>query len=279
MGKNSYFFRIFLLLFVGLALVSCNKTHLPEISLIKRTNLKIGFLHKIHGEDLVFDSLMYTNSLGQHYLINDLQYFISGIAFHSKDGFWFEIPEANGIRYVDAKDASNRSWNIKEILDPAIYDSIRFVVGLDQAANYSNRFIDPPERDMFWPEILGGGYHYLKMNLKWKTDPMPEMMPFMFHLGIGQMYSGQTANPDSIIGFIQNCFSVKSAVLLNLSENSTDSIGIIMNIERWFDGDNAFNFSSYPMGIMQNQQGMYLACRNGRNVFSVIHPVIKKMGR
>ena len=30
----------------------------------------------------------------------------------------------------------------------------------------------------------------------------------MFHIGIGQVYAGNSMNPDSIIGFVQNYFKV-----------------------------------------------------------------------
>ena len=30
-------------------------------------------------------------------------------------------------------------------------------------------FVNPPEVNMMWPDVLGGGYHYLMLNGKWKT--------------------------------------------------------------------------------------------------------------
>ena len=47
------------------------------------------------------------------------------------------------------------------------------------------------------------------------------------------------------------------------------NITIVMNIEKWFDGNNAFDFSAYPMGIMQSQPGMHYAVSNGENAFSI----------
>jgi hypothetical protein len=42
-----------------------------------------------------------------------------------------------------------------------------------------------------------------------------------------------------------------------------------MNIEKWFDGVNTFDFKNYPKGIMQNQEGMFRGCQNGKNAFSL----------
>ena len=108
----------------------------------------------------------------------------------------------------------------------------------------------------------------MKLNLKYKSDTMAMMMPFMFHLGIGQIYSGNTTNTDSITGFVQNYFTVHlplSGVILE--EGKMKTLTLRMNIEKWFDGQNAFDFSKYSMGIMQNEEGMSLAVQNGKNVF------------
>ncbi len=256
-------------LFFALILSSCHKDYSPEIVVLKKGNLQVNMVHQVDGKALIFDSLTYTTSLGQHYMVNDLQYFLSDISLHELDGSWLEITDSAGIHYVDAETASSCQWLISQQIPAGTYDSIGFVFGLDKEANRSNRFPDPPERDMFWPDILGGGYHYMKMNMKWKKVGMPETMPFMFHIGIGQIYSGNTANPDSIIGFIQNYFSVKLPAVLRIDNNKSSSVEIAMNVDRWFDGQNAFDFSLYPMGIMQNQLGMYRACRNGMQAFSV----------
>jgi hypothetical protein len=123
---------------------------------------------------------------------------------------------------------------------------------------------------MFWPEVLGGGYHYMKMNLKWKAPGISEQTPFMFHLGIGQMYAGNTIDPDSIIGFIQNYFTVSLPFTCQVRSDTPNPVcTIIMNIEKWFDGQYAFDFDDYPKGIMQNQDGMFKGCKNGRNAFMV----------
>jgi hypothetical protein len=43
-----------------------------------------------------------------------------------------------------------------------------------------------------------------------------------------------------------------------------------MNVDKWFDGNNAFDFAAYPNGIMQNEAGMFKACQNGKQAFSII---------
>ena len=259
-----------LILILPLLLLSCRKHELYLIPAPQKARVVVSFENFDGAGPLQTDALIYATSLGNRYQVNDLQYFISELVFHAPGGKDLMVPDDDSIHYIDLHIDSTLEWKINGLQLPAgQYDSVSFIFGLDQKANRSNRFPNPPERDMFWPDILGGGYHYMKMNLKWKNDTMTELMPFMFHLGIGQIYEGTTEDPDSIIGFVQNYFRVTLPASSFLLKEGTDChLTIRMNVDRWFDGENAFDFGAYPMGIMQNEQGMHLACLNGRKVFT-----------
>jgi hypothetical protein len=184
-------------------------------------------------------------------------------------GKWSNISTNEGIHYIDARNNYSCSWWVNDLLQADTYDTVAFIFGLDEDQNTTGRFPDPPERDMLWPDILGGGYHYMKMNLKWKNDIMPQPLPFNFHLGIGQVYSSQTANTDSIIGFVQNHFRVSLLCKLDLAGGGYHQVMLQMNVDKWFDGQNAFDFAAFPNGIMQDQEGMFRACMNGRRAFGI----------
>ena len=109
----------------------------------------------------------------------------------------------------------------------------------------------------------------MKMNLKWKNDTMQEPVPFMFHIGIGQIYKGDSVVTDSIIGYVQNYFTLRFPLKIEFHDNWNTNIAIIMDIGKWFDSESIFNFSDYPKGMMQNQEAMHKACLNGRTAFSV----------
>jgi len=273
---------ISILLVTALFMSSCRKN---EINLVPLTHpagkVILVFEHFADGKPLLFDTLLYSTSLGNRYRVSDLQYFLSDIVFHSSGGTNYTITDNDSIHYIDAREKPTLEWDIKNPELPAgNYDSVSFTFGLNEKANRSNRFPNPPERDMFWPDILGGGYHYMKMNLEWKNDTLQEPLPFMFHLGIGQIYSGTTHDPDSITGFVQNYFTVTlPGSGLPVKEGVTCIVTIQMNIERWFDGENAFDFSAYPMGIMQDQDGMHKACLNGRKVFTCRVDIVQVKGR
>lgn len=248
---------------------SCSKPHSLEVTPIKNSNIIFSFSHRVNGDTLKFDTLIYRTTSGNQYMVNDLQYFVSGVSLHSVKGSWSRIASDDGIHYIDARINATRSWQVNEILPAETYDTISFAFGLDEDQNITGRFPDPPERDMSWPDVLGGGYHYMKMDLKWKNDAMVQPLPFNFHLGIGQVYSSGTPDPDSIIGFVQNYFRISLPCKLDLSREGYQQVMVQMKVDKWFDGQYAFDFAAFPNGIMQNQEGMFKACMNGRRAFGI----------
>ena len=265
--KNFILFAVTVLIFS-----SCIKNHSLEITPLYNGNVIITFSHKVKGENLKFDTMLYKTSLGNEYEIDNLKYFISEISFHSVKKAWQEITMDKGIHYVDASDNYSCSWWVNDLFPAGSYDTVSFTFGLNEHQNLTGLFPDPPQRDMLWPEILGGGYHYMMMDLKWENSSMTQAQPFNFHLGIGQMYAGDTLNTDSIIGYIQNYFRVRIPCKLEITQGKYHQVILEMNLEKWFDGKYAFDFSNYPDGIMQVQEGMFKACANGRDAFSVNIP-------
>ena len=130
-------------------------------------------------------------------------------------------------------------------------------------------FVDPPEVNMFWPEVLGGGYHYMMINGKW-NDTTGVNMPFNFHLGIGQLYRGNTYNVDSIYAFVQNYFTVSlPGSAFTIADKDTATFRLTMNIENWFENPHVFDFNQWGGAIMQNQPAMQIVKENGWDVFSI----------
>jgi hypothetical protein len=176
------------------------------------------------------------------------------------------------------------------VFDPIIagnYEKVSFTFGISEAKNQSLMFVNPPERDMFWPDVLGGGYHYLKLNGKWlaaknlvipfktynfimflcQTPSSPDdiLKPFNFHLGIGQIYSGGGMNTDSITGFVQNYFEVELPnSAFSISDGDTLQFEIRMNVENWFQNPHIWDHNYWGGMIMQNQEAMNTACENGK---------------
>jgi hypothetical protein len=107
---------------------------------------------------------------------------------------------------------------------------------------------------------LGGGYHYMQINGKF-LNKEGIIQNMNIHTGIGQ-------EDDKII---QNYFTITLPVNMNINEDKLlNIIPLNMEIQRWFDTPNLYNFDDFGTGIMQNQEAQKLLKENGGNVFDVM---------
>lgn len=229
-------------------------------------NVKITFYfhHVVSDSILAKDDLRYVNIAGNRYEVDELQYFVSDLALW-KGGNKTLISAENGIHYVDIDIPSSLSWNPDQKIEAATYDSVSFVFGISADKNKSGLFVNPPQRDMFWPEMMGGGYHYMKMNGKWlNTSGILEA--FNFHLGIGMQDDGQ-----GNMQFVHNCFTVSFPLKdCEIAANMINPGFIItMDINSWFQTPVTWDWDEIGGHIMQNQDAMHKAALNGKDAFSV----------
>lgn len=236
----------------------------------KTGNLTLHFIELVDYVPLVTDSMKYTNEAGNEYLITEVQYFISNVKISMQDGEDFNITQDGGIHYIDRDIPDTKTWEIEGEFPTGTIDSISFTFGLDEATNQSGLFVNPPESMMYWPEVLGGGYHYMKMNGKW-LDVNNQIQMFNFHLGIGQTYDSLAI----VTGFVQNYFRVNctvpvfSSYLPVIRTDSMNHVAVIMNIDSWFKTPHTWDFNLMGGMMMQNEEAMKMACENGTDVFTI----------
>lgn len=255
----SGFFVVVLLFFAA-----CSDKDDPEPE--NEQKIIFNFDQHIDGQPIHYDTMIYTNSAGNEYLVNEIQYFISDVKLHKATGDYYLIDEWKDMHYVDTDIPSTHTWEVFDNIAAGDYSKISFIMGITKEKNQSFMFPNPPERDMFWPEYLGGGYHYMKLNGKWK-ETNGNITPFDFHLGIGQIYYSY---PDSITGYVHNAFEIDLPnSSFSIQENETREFTIVMNVENWFQTPNIYDHNIWKGYIMQNQDAMSLACENGHDVFSL----------
>jgi hypothetical protein len=262
-GKVDFIFFFLLMLFLS----ECKKRDDPSPSPCGIIIFTIS--HQVNGALLKQNELIYTNAAGNEYMVTEVKYFISDIAFYLKDGSRKMISDSKDIFYVDEDIPETKTIRFIDKIPAGEYDSVNFIFGITEAKNKSFIFVNPPEVLMGWPEVLGGGYHYMMMNGKWK-DTTGFIQPFNFHLGIGQLYHGNTYNVDSIYAFVQNYFLVSlPGSSFTMADKDTLTFRLTMNIENWFENPHIFDFNQWGGAIMQNQPALQIAKENGWNVFSI----------
>jgi hypothetical protein len=264
--------NILILISAVLMFSNCTKDEIIEKPNPTAANgkLKIVFTHTINNQAIQLNSNIYINEAGNHYELTDIMYFISDITLYPRTGNTVSIDDQTAVHYTDIHIPSTLNWNVSDPIPVGIYDSIRFTFGLNEQRNQTASFVNPPESNMAWPDMLGGGYHYMMMNGKW-LNPQNLSVPFNFHLGIGQIYT-DTINYDvnTITAFVQNYFKLTLALsALQISKDNTTTIKLNMAIDSWFKTPHAWDHNYWGGSVMQKQRALQCIKENGFDVFSL----------
>jgi hypothetical protein len=241
--------QFILMLLVVAALVSCKKP-------ASYGDLTVNIDYSVNGKALITDSLCYCNEAGNEFLITEIQWFISKMELQDERGEW--VSSEQKIFYIDTDIPENQTLQIASI-PVGRYKALRFVFGLDEEDNRTGLFTDPPESEMFWPDFLGGGYHYMKLNGKY-LNAEGHLAPLAIHLGIGQ-------NEDCT-EFYQNYFIVELPIDFTIKENTVNQFDLTMVIDNWFRNPNLYDFNTFGSAIMQNQAAQQALKENGKDVFT-----------
>lgn len=254
-----------LLLIAVLGIVSCTKPMEQA-----EVGIRIGYI--INGTPLITDTLCYHNEAGNTFMITEIQWFLSQMELQDESGAWISLEHrevdnsfsyaTDKVFYIDTNIPETQRLDIAPI-PIGKYKMMRFVFGLNEEDNRTGLFTDSPEADMFWPDPLGGGYHYMKLNGKFVNEE-GQLTPLAIHLGIGQN--------DDCTEFYQNYFIVELPIDFTITENAENQIDLTMIVDNWFCNPNVIDFNEYGSGIMQNQTAQHLLKENGENVFMIGKP-------
>lgn len=241
------------LLILPLIFGSCKKDD-------EQGKLTLRFAFSNNGKEFVSDSMIYENAAGNKYEVNEIKFFISDLQLVRNGSVAVTISKPH---YVEHSLPNTLTWRIDETMETGHYDALRFRFGLTGKQNQSHYFVNPPENNMAWPDVLGGGYHYMMINGKWLKEGFPT--PFNFHLGIGQTYD----TDHNITGFIDNTFivTVPGSAFEIVSDGTM--LTLYMDVDKWFSACQPFDFDVIGGSIMTNQEAQNIAKTNGPHVFSL----------
>lgn len=253
--------HLLLSLWVALLMASCGKS-------VGYGDLSVNVGYSVNGKPLITDSLGYTNEAGNTFMVTEIQWFISQMELQNERGEWIALQHREAeslissptdkIFYIDTNIPESQTLAIAPI-PMGTYKALRFTFGLDESDNVTGLFSDAPEAEMFWPEPLGGGYHYMKLNGRF-LNANGTLVPLNVHLGIGQ-------NADHT-EFYQNYFTVELPLDLTITENVENQFNLCMVVDNWFRSPNLYDFNVYGSAIMQNQAAQQAMKENGNDVFT-----------
>jgi hypothetical protein len=235
--------RFFLFALTLAYLSSCSDDPDPNTVVV---NLQLS--HLVDNEALQLDQMIYTNAAGQEFSVKTLKYFISDFKVHKIDGGFIPFDD---ILYIDVREPESLLHTLSKKIAPGEYAGISFVHGLARDQNITNRFTEPPESLMEWPVMMGGGYHYMKLEGDYIARASSGF--FNFH-------SGSLDGTDYAI-------SVDLADL-PFDVNNELNIELKMEIQNWFTNPVDWDFEYFGSGIMGNSEAQRTVQRNGRDVYS-----------
>ena len=217
------------------------------------TTLSVNFTQTVDGETLLMlccggkGNFPYTNEAGEKYNIQTLKYIISNIILHDGDGNSILIKD---FHFVDLAD--ELTWQFEtEQLSNGNYTSLSLSMGLDESMNISDVYLNEAwHASMLWPNMMGGGYHYMKLEGAYNNDST-------FY----NTHTGSTAG-------IDYSFNIDLPINLNI-ENDLGNIAIDINMEinNWYKNPNTYNLSGGIMGDTSKQISLQ---QNGfTDVFSI----------
>lgn len=227
-------------------------------------NLSLQFSVQVNQQEVGYHILNYTNEAGNLYQVDEVRFFVSAVKLLRSDGEIFVVNDSDGIHYFDSDIPSSKLWRISDQFPMGEYDSITFVFGLPPELNHTGFFVNPPENNMAWPDVLGGGYHYMQINGKW-LSANDSIRPFNLHTGIGQLYvNGQVAQ------FVDNSFEVRLALnSLKIRGGEGSTRTIVMHLDNWMRSPHTYDFDVMGGAIMQNQQAQQMLRENACDVFEI----------
>jgi len=232
---------ILLFAFAIITITSCQKKTENTTS-----QLRIDINYKVDDVPLFKDTMRYLNNAGDFYSVTRLEYYISDIVLHNANGDDYKSEQ---IQYVNAfTQATNQLF--LDAVPNGTYTSFSCKIGLTAAKNLSNTLPNTSENvNMAWPDMMGGGYHFLKLEGHIATAAGD--MGYAMHLGTD-------------VGLV-NCSVNKDIVISREIPNYL----LTMNINEWYRSPNLYSIYFDGNHTMSSPALMTKIAANGYNIFTI----------
>lgn len=217
------------------------------------TLLTINFKHYWDSSEVTssdFNQLKYTNQHGELLSISKLRYLVSSLELHTTNG---KVIALKDYTLIDI--TNNESLSFSVTIPSNTYSKISFIFGFNEVNNIDGEYNDLNATSWNWPEMLGGGYHFIQLEGKYIEGTLEN--PFAYHMGTAKVSDGV---------FEQNYFEVN---LNGFDLKNDKDIFINMNIAEWFKNPTTWDLTKHNINLMPNYNVQKMMNENGKNVFSL----------
>tara|TARA_B100000768_G_C11248855_1_gene363100 strand:- start:345 stop:1085 length:741 start_codon:yes stop_codon:yes gene_type:complete len=235
---------IALLLLTLLLFCSCNKEE-------ENLTVTLKFTQNWNGVPLTnqdFNTFKFTTANGENISIERLRYLISNISLVEEN--------ENNHFLIDVGENSGNLITISDVY-PGNY-KLKFTFGLTDLENTDGSYPDLNSANFNVPGMLGGGYHYMQFDGKYK-DTNNLDANFNYHV-IRAVDRTEPMN----LKFEDTSFTVNLGSI-EIKNNAT--IEITMNIAEWFTNPNTWDLNTLNTVLMPNFEAQKQMSANGKTVF------------
>jgi len=198
-------------------------------------------------------STVYTNELGDQLNISRLRYLISKMELKNANG---DVITLGGFQLVDLSNPETFTFESIAAIAPGVY-TFSFVYGFNEQDNQSGIYPELNQASWNWPDMLGGGYHFLQLDGNYNVNTEPA--PFNFHNGTAR--AGEN-------DFEQNFVVFNFPNTLNINSN-TNTIEIKMDISEWFKNPHIWDLNQFNTNLMINYTAQIMMNENAGSVFKI----------
>lgn len=202
----------------------------------------------VDGQDVLLDSMMYQNAAGNMYSIQRCKIALSRIKANKSGNGEVNLLQEHLLDITDPGSLTIYEGTIAG----GDYESMSFIFGLDSLLNYPGAYPNPPFSNFEWPLMIGGGYHYMQLDGFYNGST--GMDPYNTH-------AGPTMGNQNYSSF---SFPVDFKI-----DGGTTTATININLNNFYNGPNAWDFSVVPTAIMPLQTWQVKLKENSQDVFSV----------
>ena len=209
------------------------------------------FKHNWNGTpvtNLDFNTFKFTTENGEEVSIERYRYLISNInIIGSKNHFLVDLftNSATNISITDLEQGNTK---------------LNFTFGFSDNNNVDGIYQDLNSASFNVPEMLGGGYHYLQFDGKYKDTNNQDA-----NINYYAIRAVDRTNPNNLV-FEDTSFEVDLGTV-QIGNNTVIEINV--NIAEWFKNPTTWNLNELNTVLMPNFEAQKIMSANGKNVFSL----------
>ena len=241
--------KIVFFLLLSVTLLGCKDE--TECCANPTTDVVLKFSHHWDGvplSNLDFNEFKFTTENGEEISIERYRYVISNInIIGSKNHF-----------LIDLASNSETEISITELLKGTT--NLNFTFGFSDDDNVDGIYKDLNQASFNVPAMLGGGYHYMQFDGKYK-DTNNQDANFNYHA----IRAVDRTDPNNLV-FEDTSFEVDLGTV-QIGNNTIIEINV--NIAEWFKNPTTWNLNELNTVLMPNFEAQKIMSANGKNVFSL----------